>query len=333
MKRAAAIVTDRGGRTCHAAIVSRELGVPCVVGTEHATARIAEGETVTVSCAHGETGAVYRGALPFTRRTRRARARCPGRRTRVMLNVGNPDQAFRLADAARRRRRARAHRVHHRRTRCGVHPMAAAPRRPRRGPGHARADRCARERLRRRRRLRGGSAGRGRGDDRGRLPPAGRDRPPLRLQVQRVRRAARRAATSSRRKRTRCSGSAARIATRTRSYREAFALECRAMRRVREDMGLTNLKLMVPFCRTPAEGRRVIELMAAHGLRRGEHGLEVYVMCEIPSNVHPGAGVRRDLRRVLDRLQRPHPAHARRRPRLRAGRAALRRARSRRAGA
>ena len=68
-------------------------------------------------------------------------------------------------------------------------------------------------------------------------------------------------------------------------YREAFALECRAMRRVREDMGLTNVKLMVPFCRTPAEGRRVVELMAAHGLRRGEHGLEIYVMCEIPSNV------------------------------------------------
>jgi pyruvate, water dikinase len=68
-------------------------------------------------------------------------------------------------------------------------------------------------------------------------------------------------------------------------YREAFALECRAMRRVREEMGLTNVKLMIPFCRTPDEGRRVVELMAAHGLRRGEHGLEIYVMCEIPSNV------------------------------------------------
>ena len=97
MKRAAAIVTDRGGRTCHAAIVSRELGVPCIVGTEHATSRIADGDTVTVSCAQGEVGAVYRGTLPFERR-RVDLSQLPRPATRVMLNVGNPDQAFRLAE-------------------------------------------------------------------------------------------------------------------------------------------------------------------------------------------------------------------------------------------
>ena len=96
MKRAAAIVTDRGGRTCHAAIVSRELGVPCIVGTEYATSRIADGDTVTVSCAQGEVGAVYRGTLPFERRSVDL-SQLPRPATRVMLNVGNPDQAFRLA--------------------------------------------------------------------------------------------------------------------------------------------------------------------------------------------------------------------------------------------
>ena len=96
MKRAAAIVTDRGGRTCHAAIVSRELGVPCVVGTGNGTETLADGQVVTVSCAEGETGSVYRGAVPFERRQVDLAA-LPKSRTKVMLNVGNPGEAFRLA--------------------------------------------------------------------------------------------------------------------------------------------------------------------------------------------------------------------------------------------
>jgi pyruvate,water dikinase len=116
------------------------------------------------------------------------------------------------------------------------------------------------------------------------------------------------------------------------SYAEAFALECRAMRRVREDMGLTNVKLMIPFCRRVEEGERVLAEMAKHGLRRGELGLEVLVMCEIPNNVVRIDAFCAALRRHLHRLQRPHAADARGRPRLGAGGLRVRRARPRRAG-
>jgi pyruvate, water dikinase len=102
-------------------------------------------------------------------------------------------------------------------------------------------------------------------------------------------------------------------------FREAFALECRALARVRERMGLSNVKLMVPFCRTVEEGRRVLEEMAAHGLRRGENGLEVYVMCEIPANVVLAEEFAERLRRLLHRQQRPHAARAGGGPRLGAG--------------
>jgi pyruvate,water dikinase len=282
MKRAAAIVTDRGGRTCHAAIVSRELGVPCVVGTEHATARIAEGETVTVSCANGETGLVYRGVLPFTRR-RVERGAMPRPATRVMLNVANPDHAFRLAllpaDGVGLAR------IEFIMTNAvGVHPMAALHS-DRVSDAGARAQVEA---------LVSGYADGGEyvverlaegvamiaaafhprdvivrlsdfksNEYAGLL--GGRDFEPTEENPMLGFRGAYRYAHPQ--------------------YRAAFALECRAMGRVREAMGLTNVKLMVPFCRTPAEGRRVVELMAAYGLRRGVNGLEIYVMCEIPSNV------------------------------------------------
>ncbi len=282
MKRAAAIVTDRGGRTCHAAIVSRELGVPCVVGTERATTSIADGDVVTVSCAEGETGAVYRGALPFE--TRRVDMSClPRPRTAVMLNVGNPDRAFRLAGLPNdgvglaRIEFIIANAVK-------VHPMALLHG-DRVSDANTRAEIAAL------------TSGYERGEDYfvDRLAEGvaviaaafypkdvivrlsdfksneyagllgGRDFEPEEGNPMLGFRGAYRYAHPR--------------------YCEAFALECRAMRRVREDMGLTNLKLMVPFCRTPEEGRRVVKLMAQHGLRRGEHGLEVYVMCEIPSNV------------------------------------------------
>jgi pyruvate,water dikinase len=282
MKRAAAIVTDRGGRTCHAAIVSRELGVPCVVGTELATARIADGDVVTVSCAERETGAVYRGPLSFQRRRVEISA-LPRPRTAVMLNVGNPDRAFRLAGLPNdgvglaRIEFIIANAVR-------VHPMALLHR-DRVSDAGTRAEIDALTRRHRSgaeyfvERLAEGvaviTAAFHPKDVIVRLSDfksneyagllGGADFEPEEGNPMLGFRGAYRYAHPR--------------------YREAFALECRAMQRVRETMGLTNLKLMVPFCRTPEEGRRVVELMAQHGLRRGEHGLEVYVMCEIPSNV------------------------------------------------
>jgi pyruvate, water dikinase len=282
MKRAAAIVTDRGGRTCHAAIVSRELGVPCVVGTERATASIADGDIVTVSCAEGETGRVYRGTVPFEKR-RVETSRLPRPRTAVMLNVGNPDRAFRLAalpndgvglariefiiaNAVKIHPMALLHRarVSDSRTRAEIDALTS---RYETGAAYF-VDRLAegvaviaaafypKDVIVRLSDFKSNEYA-------GLL--GGRDFEPAEGNPMLGFRGAYRYAHPR--------------------YREAFALECRAMQRVREDMGLTNLKLMIPFCRTPEEGRRVVDLMAQYGLRRGEHGLEIYVMCEIPSNV------------------------------------------------
>ncbi|MEX2147536.1 MAG: phosphoenolpyruvate synthase [Candidatus Rokuibacteriota bacterium] len=282
MKRAAAIVTDRGGRTCHAAIVSRELGVPCVVGTERAMATITDGDDVTVSCAEGETGAVYRGVLPFEKRSVDMSS-LPRPRTAVMLNVGNPERAFRLAglpndgvglariefiiaNAVRAHPMALLHpdRVSDRTTRAEIYAMTSGYEsgaeyfvdRLAEGVAVIAAAFHPKDVIVRLSDFKSNEYA-------GLL--GGRDFEPEEGNPMLGFRGASRYAHPR--------------------YREAFALECRAMRRVREDMGLTNLKLMVPFCRTPEEGRRVVALMAEHGLRRGEHGLEIYVMCEIPSNV------------------------------------------------
>jgi len=281
MKRAAAIVTDRGGRTCHAAIVSRELGVPCVVGTGNGTDVLADGQVVTVSCAEGETGVVYRGAQPFERRQVDL-ATVPRTETKVMLNVGNPGEAFRLAalpnDGVGL---ARIEFIIASFVR--VHPLALLH--PDRIPEPAvRAEIDA---------LTQGYADRGdyfverlaegvamiaaafypkdvivrlsdfksseyAGLMGGRAFEPEEGNPMLGF------RGAFRYAHPR--------------------YRDAFVLECRALRRVREQMGLTNVKLMIPFCRTPREGERVLDLLAANGLGRGVNGLEVHVMAEIPAN-------------------------------------------------
>jgi pyruvate,water dikinase len=281
MKRAAAIVTDRGGRTCHAAIVSRELGVPCVVGTGNGTEVLPDGQVVTVSCAEGETGSVYRGAVLFERRQVDLAA-LPKPATRVMLNVGNPGEAFRLAalpnDGVGL---ARIEFIIGSFVR--IHPLALLfPERVRDPKVRAEIEVLTQ-----------GYADRGEyfadrltegvamiaaafypKDVIVRLSDfksneyagliGGRDFEPVESNPMLGFRGAFRYAHPR--------------------YRDAFALECRALRRVREQMGLTNVKLMIPFCRTPREGRRVLELLAANGLRRGENGLEVYVMAEIPSN-------------------------------------------------
>jgi pyruvate,water dikinase len=281
MKRAAAIVTDRGGRTCHAAIVSRELGVPCIVGTERGTEVIPEGETVSVSCAEGEVGFVYRGRIPFEQRTVDLTA-LPARSTAVMLNVGNPAEAFRLgtlpSDGVGL---ARIEFIIASFVR--VHPLALLH------PDRlSEADRVTIAALTRGYRDRTeyfvDRLAQGVGVIAAAFHPrdvivrlsdfksneyaglvGGKGFEPVEANPMLGFRGASRYAHPR--------------------YREGFTLECRAMRRVREDMGLTNVKLMIPFCRTPEEGERVIRLMAEQGLRSGERGLEIYVMCEIPSNV------------------------------------------------
>jgi pyruvate,water dikinase len=282
MKRAAAIVTDRGGRTCHAAIVSRELGVPAIVGTGDATRRLVEGAEVTISCAEGDTGRVYAGRLPFTvEKTDLGDLGHP--RTKIMLNVADPDEAFGLSflpcDGVGLARMEFIVANHIR-----VHPMALIE-------FDKLVDSPTKAEI-------------------AQLTEGYDDKP--RFFVDRLAEgvAMLAAAFYPRDVIVRLSdfktneyahllGGAVyepeeenpmigfRGASRYYDprYRDGFALECRAMVKVRDEMGLTNLKLMIPFCRTVDEGRRVQDEMAKHGLARGRNGLEIYVMCEIPSNV------------------------------------------------
>jgi pyruvate,water dikinase len=282
MKRAAAVVTDHGGRTCHAAIVSRELGIPAIVGTGSGTSAVRTGDEVTVSCAEGEEGFVYQGTLPV-RVERTNLADVPRPRTQMMMNVANPAEAFSLSflpnDGVGLARLEFIIGTHIR-----AHPMALVhPERIADGKARREIERLTR-----------GYADKGQ------------------YFVDRLAEGVAMIAAAFWPKDVivRLSdfktneyagllGGAAfepdednpmigfRGASRyyDERYREGFALECRAMRKVREEMGLENVKLMVPFCRTVEEGRRVIAELAINGLVQGTRGLEIYVMCEIPSNV------------------------------------------------
>jgi pyruvate, water dikinase len=282
MKMASAIVTSRGGRTCHAAIVSREIGVPCVVGTQTATAVLQTGQPVTVSCAQGEVGYVYDSILPFARDTIDLSSLARPR-TRILVNVGNPDQAFGMAflptdgvGLAREEFIISSF--------IQVHPLALlhfdslpdgpakqriaeltrnSPDRPSyfvdrlaEGVGQIAAAFYPREVIVR---LSDFKTNEYAGLLGGELFEPKEENPMLGFR-----------------------GASRYYDPR---YRDGFLLECRAMRKVREEMGLTNLKLMVPFCRTVEEGRKVLDVMAQVGLCRGDNGLEVYMMCEIPSNI------------------------------------------------
>lgn len=282
MKKAAAIVTNRGGRTCHAAIVSRELGVPAIVGTEHGTESLNDGESVTVSCAEGDTGFVYEGVLPFeVERTSLSELRRP--RTKVMMNVANPEEAFSLSflpnDGVGLARMEFIITTY-----IQIHPLALT--------GFERlTDPLAKAEIER-------------------LTAGYSDKPQffvdklaqgvamiaaafypkdviLRLSDFKTNEYANLIGGKAYEPSEENPMLGFRGASRYYhpSYQEGFALECRAVKKVREEMGLTNLKVMVPFCRTVEEGRRVQAEMSKHGLRRGENGLELYVMCEIPSNV------------------------------------------------
>ena len=282
MKRAHAIVTDHGGRTSHAAIVSRELGLPAIVGTGDATQKLSEGQDITVSCAEGDEGHVYDGIADFTV-TEIDVARIPKTRTKAMLNIANPSAAFRWwrlpADGVGLARMEFIISNH-----IKVHPMALI-----------RFDQVTDETARAEiERLTAGYDSKGeyfvdrlaRGI--ARIAAAHYPNPVVvRMSDFKTNEYAELLGGAGFEPHEENPMIGWRGASRYYSpdYRDGFGLECRAIARAREEIGLTNIVMMIPFCRTPEEADRVIEEMAKHGLVRGQAGLKVYVMAEIPSNV------------------------------------------------
>jgi pyruvate,water dikinase len=281
MRRVSAIVTDQGGRTAHAAIVSREFGLPCVVGTGRATNTLRTGDDVTVCCAEGAEGHVYLGTLPYAVERLDA-SHLTETRTRIMLIVGDPGRAFALSAIPNAG-------VGLARTEfiitndIGIHPMALA-RYPKLADPAAVRDIGARI-----------------GDESpteffvrrfaegvGRIAAAFHPRPVIvrtsdfKTNEYAALLGGREFEPAEENPMIGFRGASRYYDPR---YAEGFALECQALARVRGEMGLTNVRIMIPFCRTVEEGRQVLAVMARHGLRQGEDGLEVYVMCEIPSNV------------------------------------------------
>ncbi len=281
MKRVAAIVTDKGGRTAHAAIVSRELGLPCIVGTGNATSALHDGSEVTVSCAEGPEGKVYAGRLPFE--VKRIQViTLPETRTTVMLNVGDPGQAFSLASIPNQGvglARIEFIITNHIR----IHPMALV-RYPNLKDLYAATEIGSRVGVEDPREffIRLLSEGVGL------IAAAFYPKPVIvRTSDFKTNEYARLIGGQEFEPEEENPMLGFRGASRyyDSRYQEGFALECAALLRVRRDFGLTNVKLMIPFCRTVHEAEQVIAAMAANGLRQGEEGLEVYAMCELPSNV------------------------------------------------
>ncbi len=282
MKIASAIVTDKGGRTCHAAIVSRELGIPCIVGTENASKKIAAGEAITVSCAEGEEGFVYEGKLPFkVEKTDIKDLKKP--KTKIMINIGEPDLAFSTSfipnDGVGLARLEFIINNY-----IKIHPLALIN-------YNQITDRSVKKEV-------------------DRLTVGYKDK--AEYFVDRLVQGMAMIAAAFYPKDVifrlsdfKTNEYASLIGGKEYEPREdnpmigwrgasryyspkflpAFQLECRAIKKVREELGLINLKVMVPFCRTIEEGKKVQEIMAQNGLRRGENGLEVYVMAEIPANI------------------------------------------------
>ena len=282
MKIAAGVITDKGGRTCHAAIVARELGIPAVVGATHATEKLKTGTNVTICCAEGDVGSVYQGTIAFdVTRTPVSELKQP--RTPIMVNVGTPEMAFRVAmqpqagvGLARMEFIISEH--------IGVHPMALLkPDKIASAKARAAIARLVKgykspsdffiERL---------------AEGVGTIAAAFYPKPVIvRLSDFKTNEYASLLGGEAFEPKEANPMLGFRGASRYShpAYAEGFALECAALRRVRDEMGLSNLRIMVPFCRTVEEGRRVIATMAANGLKRGEGGLEIFVMCEIPNNV------------------------------------------------
>jgi len=280
MKRASAIVTDRGGRTCHAAIIARELGIPAVVGTGDATRVLDEGADVTISCAEGDDGYVYQGLLDFAEEETQL-DRMPEIPVKLMLNVGTPDQAFSFAKLPNRGvGLARLEFIINRQ--IGIHPRALLELDTL--PAEVRADIAERivaypspreyfvERV---------------AEGISMIAAAFAPEPVIvRMSDFKSNEYANLVGGELYEPEEENPMLGWRGASRYVSpeFRECFDMECEALRFVRDEMGLTNVKIMVPFVRTVAEGAAVVELLAENGLRRGENGLEVVMMCEIPSN-------------------------------------------------
>ena len=281
MKKAAAIVTDRGGRTCHSAIISRELGLPCIVGTGNATHVLQTGMEVTVSCAEGAQGNVYEGLIEFSV-DRRLVGKEQRPRTQVMMNVGDPDHAFSLAslpnDGVGLARLEFIINNH-----IGIHPMALVKYPHLQNPevAHEIERRIGEEDPREYfvRRLAEGI---------GRIAAAFYPKPVIvRMSDFKSNEYAMLTGGQEFEPAEENPMLGFRGASRyyDERYREGFHLECLALARVREEMGLVNVKAMIPFCRTVEEAERVIALMAEFGLKQRENDLEIYAMCELPANV------------------------------------------------
>ena len=282
MKKASAIVTNQGGRTCHAAIIAREMGIPAIVGCENGTQVLENGQAVTVSCAEGEVGMVYDGLLPFGD-IETVLDDLPETRTRILMNVGNPEEVFRLSaipvDGVGLARLEFVIANH-----IGVHPLALfnfdelvneveKAKIAELTWGYERKADFFIDRL---------------AYGMGSIAAAFYPKPVI---VRMSDFKSNEYANLLGGKQFEPDEENPMIGWRGASryyhpkYREAFGLECVALKRVRDEMGLANVIPMIPFCRTPEEGRKVLGEMSKYGLERGQGGLQVYVMCELPSNV------------------------------------------------
>jgi pyruvate,water dikinase len=280
MKRASAIITNRGGRTCHAAIIARELGVPAIVGCGNATEVLVDGTQVTASCAEGDTGYIYEGALDFEVQKNSIDS-MPPLAFKIMMNVGNPDRAFDFAQIPNQGvGLARLEFIINRM--IGVHPKAlinidSLPRETRaavlsRTAGYPTPVDFFVEKL-----VEGIAT----------LAVAFADKPVIvRMSDFKSNEYANLIGGKLYEPEEENPMLGFRGASRyvSDNFRDCFELECRALKKVREEMGLTNVEIMIPFVRTVGEAARVIELLAQNGLRRGENGLRVIMMCELPTN-------------------------------------------------
>lgn len=280
MKRASAIVTNRGGRTCHAAIIARELGIPAVVGCGDATDKIAAGTPVTVSCAEGDTGYIYKGELEFDVTTSDV-GDMPALPLKIMMNVGNPDRAFDFASLPHAGvGLARLEFIINRM--IGVHPKALlnfdqqSPELQKQIRGYMAGYENPREYY-------VGKLTEGIATLAAAFSP---ERVIVRMSDFKSNEYANLVGGRQYEPHEENPMLGFRGASRyiSEEFRDCFAMECDAIKRVRNDMGLTNVEVMIPFVRTLEEGRKVIELLAEQGLVQGENGLRVIMMCELPSN-------------------------------------------------
>lgn len=282
MKKASAIVTNQGGRTCHAAIIAREMGIPAIVGCGDATSMIKTGQEITISCAEGEEGKVYQGLVPFEI-VETSLDNLPKLSTKILMNVGNPEEAFGLSsipcDGVGLARMEFIIANH-----IKTHPLALIH-------FDTLEDKAAKWEI---------SQLTARYENKtdffvdklahgiGTIAAAFYPKPVIvRMSDFKTNEYANLLGGRAFEPNEENPMLGWRGASRyyDPKYRAAYGLECQALKRVRDDMGLTNVIPMIPFCRTPDEGRKVLAEMEKHGLKRGENGLEVYVMCEVPSNV------------------------------------------------